>query len=82
MLQVAGSRVHLTRTGEWGEQTPYSELVFIGEAGSIDASQLQATFDGCLADNLPSEPDLYQEALAWVRENFVSQLSAADLELE
>ncbi|MDJ0756000.1 MAG: GTP-binding protein [Ardenticatenaceae bacterium] len=68
VLQVAGSRVHLTRAGDWGEQTPYSELVFIGEAGSIDAPQLQATFDGCLAENASPAPDPYQEVLAWMRQ--------------
>lgn len=80
VLQVAGSRVHLTREGEWGEQTPYSELVFIGEAGSIDAPLLQTIFDACLADNALPAPDPYQEALAWVRQMFGPQLAAADTE--
>ncbi|MCC6603912.1 MAG: hypothetical protein IT327_11915 [Anaerolineae bacterium] len=31
-----------------GEQTPCSELVLIGEAGSSDASLLQTIFDACL----------------------------------
>jgi len=52
VLQVAGSRVHLTRQGDWGAGTPYNELVFIGEAGSIDAYALQQRFDACLADNI------------------------------
>lgn len=77
VLQVAGSRVHLTREGDWGEQTPYSELVFIGEAGSIDAHALQHRFDACLAENAPPAPDPYQEALAWVREMFGPQLGAS-----
>ncbi len=80
VLQVAGSRVHLTRERDWGEQMPYSELVFIGEAGSIDAHALQHRFDACLADNALPAPDPYQEALAWVREMFGSQLAAADSE--
>ena len=76
VLQVAGSRVHLTREGAWGEQMPYSELVFIGEAGGIDAPKLQATFNACLAENNPSPSDQTQEALAWVRETFGSQMAA------
>lgn len=78
VLQVAGSRVHLTREGDWGEQTPYNELVFIGESGSIDAPLLQTVFDACLADNVAPAPDPYQEALAWVREMFGPQLVATE----
>jgi len=48
VLQVAGSRINLTSEGEWGEQTPYSELVFIGDAESFDVSELQVMFDACL----------------------------------
>lgn len=68
VLQVAGSRIHLIREGDWGEQMPYSELVFIGEAGSIDAHALQQRFDDCLVGNASPAPDPYQEALAWVRQ--------------
>ncbi len=82
VLQVAGSRVHLTHEGDWGKQTPYSELVFIGEAGSINAPQLQVTFDRCLAENAPPAPDPHQEALAWVRETFGPQLAAVDSEVK
>lgn len=81
VLQVAGLRVHLTREGDWGEQTPYNELVFIGEAGSIDADALQQRFDACLADNAPPVADPYQEALAWVREMFGPQLVATEEEV-
>ena len=68
VLQVAGTRVHLTREGEWGEENPHNELVFIGEADSVDAPQLQAIFENCLADNALPTPAWSQEALAWVRE--------------
>lgn len=82
VLQVAGSRVHLTREGEWGDQPPYSDLVFIGEASSIDASLLQATFDACLTEDELPTPDSYQEALDWVRETFESQATESDSETE
>lgn len=78
VLQVAGTRVHLTRDGEWGDQTPYSELVFIGEAGSIDAPQLQKTFDDCLANKELPVPALHQTASAWIRDALGSQMVTAD----
>ena len=67
LLQVAGSRIHLTLAGEWGEHTPFTELVFIGKAGTVDASQLQSTFDACLAENNLPAPDLHEETVAWAR---------------
>ena len=81
LLQVAGSRIHLIREDEWGSQTPYSELVFIGEADTLDAPQLQTIFDDCLAEEDLPAPDTSEEALSWVREMFGSQLAAADSEV-
>lgn len=82
VLQVVGARVHLTYEGEWGEQKPYSELVFIGEAGSIDASILQASFNACLTENTLPAPDPHQEELVWVRETFRSQSTATNSEVK
>lgn len=76
ILQVAGTRIRLTRDALWADQTPYTELVFIGEAGSIDPHALQNRFDACLVKNAPPAPDPYEEALAWVREMWAAQRNA------
>ena len=68
VLQVAGTRVRLTREQDWGGQTPRTDLVFIGEEGAIDPAELRARFDACLVHNAPPEPSEYQRALQWVRQ--------------
>ncbi|MEM7331374.1 MAG: GTP-binding protein [Chloroflexota bacterium] len=68
VLQIAGSRVNLTNNGDWGEQTPYNELVFIGEAGSIDTVALQQRFDNCLISDTQSSPTLSEEKVSWERQ--------------
>ena len=68
VLQVAGTRVNLTTEGDWGEEIPYNELVFIGEAGTIDAPALQQKFDNCLLSDAPPSPDLTEETVSWERQ--------------
>jgi G3E family GTPase len=75
VLQVAGTRVRLIHDELWGAQTPRTDLVFIGEAGGVDAHALQRRFDACLAENAPPQPDPYQEALEWARQMWAAQPS-------
>ena len=75
ILQVAGTRVRLTHDELWGEQTPRTDLVFIGEAGGIDAHALQHRFDDCLGDNAPPQPHPYETALGWARPMWAAQAS-------
>lgn len=67
VLQVAGSRIRLTRAELWGKQGPQTQLVVIGEQGGVDAAALQARFTACLEGTAPPDPDPYQAALEWVR---------------
>ena len=36
----------------WGNETPHSSLVFIGPAGKLDQSTLEAGLDACRADRI------------------------------
>lgn len=49
VLQVVGKRATLTQGDVWGERTPRSQLVVIGERGALDVDTLQRTFDSCIA---------------------------------
>jgi G3E family GTPase len=48
VLQVVGRRVDISLAGEWGGQTPRTQIVAIGMAGAIDGAALRAAFEPCL----------------------------------
>ncbi len=68
VLQVAGTRVNLTNEGEWDDQASYNELVFIGEAGSLDVSALQQRFDKCLLKDAVASSTPSDEEASWERQ--------------
>jgi G3E family GTPase len=47
VLQVVGRRVDISLQEEWGERTPRTQIVAIGEAGSNDAGLLEKALAGC-----------------------------------
>lgn len=48
VAQVVGKRITMYGAEEdWGNQTPHSDLVFIGEQGGIDTDILQVVLDQC-----------------------------------
>ncbi len=49
ILQQVGVRSNFTHGGAWAKQTRRSQLVLIGLAGNLDKSQLQHSFECCLA---------------------------------
>lgn len=49
IYQRAGKRWSLSAAEPWGDEKPHSSLVFIGPSGSLDASQLEADLDHCVA---------------------------------
>jgi G3E family GTPase len=49
VLQVVGRRVDIALQDDWGDRTRRTQIVAIGEAGSIDASLLEQTFASCLS---------------------------------
>lgn len=51
LIQVVGSRVSAVEAEPWGERTPRTEIVAIGERGAISDQLLVSIFDGCIARN-------------------------------
>ncbi len=50
VLQVVGRRVDISLQDEWGERSPRTQIVAIGEAGSIDAGMLEKTLASCIVE--------------------------------
>ena len=69
VLQVVGRRVTLTMGEEWGDQTPFTQVVVIGTHDGVDAAALQAHFEKTLAANAPvSVPQKLTGAVVeWMR---------------
>lgn len=66
ILQIVGKRANITAAEPWGEAAPYTRLVLIGQADSVDADQLETQLLACLVENQPARSPL-AAAVAWVR---------------
>ena len=51
IVQVVGQRARLIIGAPWDDEKPGTQLVFIGEHGGIDATELQSRFDACETGN-------------------------------
>jgi G3E family GTPase len=71
LLHIVGKRAEITIDDKWEQQAPQSQIVIIGQHGSLNTDELNATFEACLAENAPkSEIEwLANRALAWLRGN-------------
>jgi G3E family GTPase len=49
VLQVVGKRVGITLSHEWGERTPRTQIVAIGERGGIDTRLMEGIFTACIS---------------------------------
>ena len=49
LLQVVGRRVDISLREEWGARAPRTQIVAIGVAGEIDASQLEEALASCVS---------------------------------
>ena len=49
VLQVVGRRVDISIQEEWGQRLPRTQVVAIGEAGSIDARLMEGIFTACIS---------------------------------
>jgi G3E family GTPase len=49
VLQVVGRRVDISIQEEWGQRAPRTQLVAIGEAGSIDTTLMEGIFTACMS---------------------------------
>jgi G3E family GTPase len=47
-LQIVGRRTDISELDDWGERTPHTQIVAIGESGEIDAQELRSKFDSCI----------------------------------
>ena len=47
-LQTVGRRTEISELDEWGDRTPRTQIVAIGESGGIDAQELSRKFDACI----------------------------------
>jgi G3E family GTPase len=68
LLQMVGSRVRLTLGELWAaDETPRTQIVFIGEPGSLDPAELQARFDRCRPGEGSVIRDLWEDTVDFVR---------------
>jgi hypothetical protein len=69
ILQLVGKRISLTPGDDWGDVAPSSQIVVIGEQGSLDSAGLQAQFDSCKVDAAvtPEGAQLVTTVLRWLR---------------
>lgn len=68
LLQMVGSRVRLTLGEVWTtDETPHTQIVFIGEPGSLDPAELQARFDRCRPGEGSVIRDLWEDTVDFVR---------------
>ena len=68
LLQMVGSRVRLTLGELWAaDETPRTQLVFIGEPGSLDPAELQERFDRCRPGEGSIIRDLWEDTVDFVR---------------
>jgi G3E family GTPase len=51
IVHVVGQRARLIIGEPWGDEKPGTQLVFIGEYGGIDATELQSRFEACETEN-------------------------------
>jgi G3E family GTPase len=47
-IQIVGRRTEITELDEWGERTPCTKIVAIGESGKHDPQELHGKFEYCI----------------------------------
>ena len=68
VLHVVGKRGTLKLGEPWGDVTPHSQIVAIGQPGEVDGEALAALFESTLAENQPdSAADVLRGALNMLR---------------
>ncbi len=68
ILQIVGTRARLVLGEPWGTQTPVTQIVFIGEPGSVNPAELQLRLDHCRAGEASVVRDLWDDVVDWVRD--------------
>jgi G3E family GTPase len=67
IVQVVGKRARATIGEPWGDQTPRSELVFIGEAGTLDVQALQTQLENCRVSRVSTVREVLNGVVDWIR---------------
>lgn len=47
-MQIVGRRTEITELDNWGNRTPCTQIVAIGESGNINSKELRSHFDSCI----------------------------------
>ncbi|MEO1289770.1 MAG: GTP-binding protein, partial [Chloroflexota bacterium] len=70
VLQLVGKRVALTQGDPWGDKTPNTSIVLIGDVGSVDKMLLTQQFEETIASDDSANPEMSQlvdGVLKWLR---------------
>lgn len=55
ILQMVGKRASLTLAGEWGDETPRTQIVMISSHGGMDAEMLRTQLEACIVEEEPTD---------------------------
>lgn len=65
LVHVVGGRAELRVEGEWGEDGPRTELVFLGREDSLPVEELRALLEGCQHDGRPAAEGFMDDMLGY-----------------
>ncbi len=68
IVHVVGQRARLIIGEPWGDEKPGTRLVFIGEYGGIDATELQSRFEACQATEKTRQDAILDDAFELLRD--------------
>ena len=68
IVHVVGQWARLIIGPPWDEEKPGTQLVFIGEYGGIDATELQSRFDACQATEKTRQDTILDDAFELLRD--------------
>ncbi len=67
VVQMVGSRVRITLGEPWGDRVRRTQLVFIGEPGALNPTELQQWFDRCRPAETSKVRELWEDTVDFVR---------------
>lgn len=66
ILQLVGKRASLTLAGEWGDDTPRTQIVMISSHGGIDNAVLQTQLEKCVLEGSLADSNI-PDRTEWMR---------------
>jgi G3E family GTPase len=67
ILQVVGNRVKVTISDYWGNEKPYTQIVFIGSHGTVNGEKLRQMMEQTLVKNATIASKLLGTVNEWLR---------------